>query len=411
MTKLIQKLRTTNSTDLKRSMLVFDADETDKKVFRYAYDPFKKFGVRSEFISERLGEATPAMFQLLDQLAARELTGDKARAMVRDFSHANGDLIYLICNKDLDCGVSAVTLNSAFGPHFIPKFNIQLAVKKPIEKVTLPINAQIKYNGARVLAFVHDGSVIFRSRGGHEFGFPELRESLVRSPLGAYLGYVLDGELTKGDSAGFNHTSVSGMVNSAIKGNPIPYGQGLVFNVFDCMPVDEFHKMSCPRPYVERFGKVKQIVDSMRSKNVQVALNQVFENRDELKAYYDKLLGLGYEGLILKSDHHKYTFKKNDNWIKLKAEEPADLLCVGVNPGSGKYEGMIGSLQLQGTVNGKFVTVDCGSGMTDYDRSRPANTYVGKTIEITYNDVVMDTSTNKWSLFIPVYQSVREDKS
>ena len=411
MTAIIHNLRTHTSNIDKQIILNDEATDLDKKLFQWTYDPFKTYKQKFEYVNwMRLGEVKEEMFALLNKLASRELTGTFARMSVVHFAEAHGDLIKLVCNKDLDCGVSAVTLNKVFGEGFIPKFNIQLAKEVDIDKLTMPILGQLKYNGARVITLIENGIVTFKSRGGHEFGYPELRDIILQG-FESDECYMLDGELTFGDSQGSDHTAVSGMINSAIKGTPVRNGLGLIYHVFDSMPLNEFNRNKCDRLYDERLSLVARHVDAIGNAKVQVATTYGFRTKEDINQQYEHLLSLGYEGLILKYKTHKYTFKKNANWIKMKATETADLLCVDYQEGKGKYEGMIGALVCEGIVEGKHVNVSVGSGLNDNDRSLSPNCYVGKVIEVDYNKVIQDSKTGGWSLFLPRFVIVRKDKS
>lgn len=106
----------------------------------------------------------------------------------------------------------------------------------------------------------------------------------------------------------------------------------------------------------------------------------------------------GYEGVVLKSPTHMYQPGKRVNTaIKLKSKPTADLKCIGVNEGEGKYVGMIGSLILLGD-DGKIVSV--GSGLDDHMRSFKEEYYIGKTIEIGYESI-------KDTYIQPIFKAVR----
>lgn len=90
--------------------------------------------------------------------------------------------------------------------------------------------------------------------------------------------------------------------------------------------------------------------------------------------------------------------------VKMKAILDADLKVVGFTPGTGKYEGKIGSLLVE-SADGK-VRTSVGTGMTDLDRSKDyKSTYEEKIIEIHYNSRIGS------SIFLPVFVRVREEKS
>ena len=109
----------------------------------------------------------------------------------------------------------------------------------------------------------------------------------------------------------------------------------------------------------------------------------------------------GYEGGMLKHADHLYQEgKRGNDIIKLKPRPTADLLCVGVTEGEGKYEGMIGSLVLRDSKNRD---VNVGSGLDDFDRSRKPEYFIGKVIEIEYEQI-LDTYQQ------PVFKYIRLDK-
>jgi len=108
----------------------------------------------------------------------------------------------------------------------------------------------------------------------------------------------------------------------------------------------------------------------------------------------------GWEGMMCVEPSSVYTPGKRGNHIvKLKYRKTADLLCIGTEPGEGKYQGMIGALVLKDR-NGRVVRV--GSGLDDLDRSYK-NDYIGKIIEIEYEQI-LDTYIQ------PTFVCVRYDK-
>ncbi len=281
----------------------------------------------------------------------------------------------------------------------------QLADSLPIEKVKVPCLGQLKYNGTRCIAFINEGKVTFKTRNQKEFTYPRLAEQLQNIKGKA----VFDGELCFGDSQHSDHTKVSGIVNSSIHGNPIGSAHNLSYNVFDCIPFEEFHKQSCDLTYKDRFRMVQHTFINT-GPFIKIAKTWEFESIKEVQDTYADLLEQGYEGLILKYWHHKYEWKRSKQWIKMKAIETADLKCVGIYGGEGKYTGMIGGLLCEGVVDDKFIKVRVGSGLNDFQRGLTEDDFYGSTIEVLYNTVIQDKKTSEWSLFLPRFKSVRIDK-
>lgn len=432
---ILHQLRSTNSTIEKQHTLRSKANSTDLRIFKAAYDPFKMYGLKFNYIDwSTVGyNNIDEMFNLLNKLANREITGNDARSDVGEFSHHFGDLIKLICNKDLDCGVSATTLNKVFGKNFVPQFKCQLATSVDFDKIPLPITGSVKFNGTRVLCFIEDQGVTFRTRNGHTFEFPELADMLHKMRKHYHCDFVLDGELVFGDSSKSDHTKVSGMVNSAIKGTPIYQSAALRnsndylrFYAFDLIPLVDFNNQAPTKTYYERNNNILHVINNLYSEFdrtgialygkpldyfIRKAEVREYNTVEDIKKHFDELLEQGFEGLILKRWEHLYSYKRSKDWIKLKDEKTVDLEVTTWEEGQGKYEGGIGALVCAGTCEGKKVEVKVGSGLSDKDRlhSEPAS-WVGDIIEVKYNTVIQDTKTGQWSLFLPRYIKTRLDK-
>jgi len=413
---ILHKLRQTNSR-LEKEQILKSATPLEQKMFMFAYNPHKMYYQNFDDIDynsiKTLREDT---FHILDDIENRVHVGHKAREIIEQHSYYHGDLIKLICNKDLDCGVTEVTLNKVFGKDFIPTFNVQLAKEVPFSKIKFPILGQVKYDGVRCLAFISAHGVILKTRNGKVFSYPMLEKYLTHFYKGTDI--IFDGELVYGHGHIIDRTSVSGIVNSAIRGTPIPHDKGILFNVFDKLYLPEFVNQVCRRPYAMRLNELEGLFISMSNLEVSSSLfkyvnlvhSTTLYNLDELNNYYSSLISIGCEGLILKSHNHLYTFKRSADWIKVKETKTTDLLCLAVQEGKGKYAGGIGALICVGVVEGKDIQVAVGSGLTDEERMYAGNTYVGATIEVKYNSVIKDSKTDEWSLFLPRFVCVREDK-
>jgi len=97
-----------------------------------------------------------------------------------------------------------------------------------------------------------------------------------------------------------------------------------------------------------------------------------------------------------------YHFEKRVNHaIKIKQRPTTDLLCIDTELGEGKYADCIGALILTDS-KGRIVKV--GSGLSDSDRRTHEDYFIGKIIEINYEQI-METYQQ------PTFVQVREDKS
>jgi len=407
MSNLIQKLRNVSGRLEKEAIIKREATDLDLKMFNYAYDKNKVFGLK---FGKALNIQPPceADFELLDALRTRQYTGDLARMKVHQHCIKYGGLIKLICNKDLDCGVSATTINKIY-PGAVPVFQVQLAKEVPLKKIKFPVNAEIKYDGVRLILRKEKNCVSFWTRNGKHVPLPFLERIIGLSNL-PYS--VLDMEITLETGKMVDRTKISGLINSAMKGSKLkPEDEVcMVCHVFDCMSIEAFDTKKVSANYEVRRKTTKDFVYLIDSKHFKLAESEVCRTIKDVHQFYSEVLHLGYEGLILKHDNSPYTFKRSAHWAKMKETKTTDLKCIGTVKGDGKYEGMIGALILEGQVEGKFVHVKVGSGLTDNDRTLGSFDYLDKTIEVKYNTLIQDSKSSQWSLFLPRFVCVRFDK-
>ncbi len=92
------------------------------------------------------------------------------------------------------------------------------------------------------------------------------------------------------------------------------------------------------------------------------------DNNKALMKLLDKVIAGGGEGLMLHRKTARYKSGRSDNLLKLKRFDDAEAVVIGYKPGTGKYEGMTGSLKVK-LDNGK--TFYIGSGLDDSQRTSP----------------------------------------
>jgi DNA ligase-1 len=421
---ILHDLKATAGATGKKFILRTKADTFDKDMFRLAYDPGIMYNLKYNHIDWSTVKPLHDMdVFVLNRLHNREVTGNAAREMVEHHCQQYGDLVKLICNKDLDCGVSAKTLVDVFGKGFVPMFEVALADEDELTNINFPVLAQTKFNGVRVVAIVTKDGVQLRTRNGKSFKFEALEAQLKHSMLTIDDEHILDGELTLGDSNTSDHTNVSGLVNSAIRGNPV-VARGLVYTAFDTMSLKQFNNQDCNDYYDRRFQNLGYRIANINAKYegppdwyldplVRIVENHFVADLDTLQSLFATHLSAGYEGLILKHWTHKYNFKRSKVWTKMKATKTVDLRCKGIKYGdeSSKYAGLIGALECYGKVEGKDIEVFVGSGLNDHDRALPEFDYIGNMIELKYNSIIQDKRTGLWSLYLPRFITVRGDIS
>lgn len=411
---LLDMLRSTNSRVEKAKILAHYVDSSTinaailmTKMFEYALNPFKVYGMKWGYINNnRLGQPSQQLFNILDSVLNKHITGDAAKLRVESFAKINGDLIKLIINKKLDCGVSAKTFNAVYPDSiFVPR--AQKAKEVPIADLEYPLLAQIKYDGVRLQAINRQGKVKFFTYNGQEVPLRQLQAVLEAGP---FIDYVLDGEIVWDTGRQEDRGKISGMINSAMHGG-LPLQASMRFYAFDLLSIASWDDMKCSTSHKLRFTEVNTVLSTIASNQFIPAYTIRLPNVHDTNLFYEEVLAQGYEGLMLKHDNDTYKFKRSKDWVKMKATNTVELRCIQVLPGKGKYEGMIGALLCQGTIGDKIVTVSVGSGLTDLQRGLdPTIHYLNELIEVKYNDIVRDSVTQCWSLFLPRFACVRFDK-
>jgi ATP-dependent DNA ligase len=346
-------------------------------------------------------------------LATRRVRGGEAQ---RKLAYALGSLeaddqevVRRVIGRNLKCGCSDSTVQKIW-----PLINLSwpcMLVSGMTEKTKLkfPIIAQTKMDGMRFNAVVEGGAVTYRSRSGKELDiFGVLDDDFLRMAGGEDL--VFDGELLVWGTDGkpMDRKTGNGLLTKFQKETGTPeIAKRIRAMVWDRIPLSEFHKGSCQIGYSTRLLALNS--SSKATSKVQVLKTTIINSISIAQTLYQEQLAQGEEGIILKDPEGIWENKRVKHQVKMKAELEADLLVTGFTPGTGKYEGKIGSLEVQ-SADGKVKT-SVGTGMSDEERSLDFKEFVGRIVAVKYNALISDKKTGALSVFLPVFVEVREDKT
>ncbi len=245
---------------------------------------------------------------------------------------------------------------------------------------------QIKYNGDREIEFYTSGGKPFYLEGmanyiiSHFYGKPFYIECEYTYDCVGYLG-------DRGKSARLTTYRTEFAKGIYSKGNPMKDN----FYVLDIL--------DSGLPFKYRLAMIGRMFNNH---DWLTPVDQIlFKDLDLCKLAALRDVEQGFEGGMLKDPRHIYQpGKRTNDIIKLKPRLTADLECIGINEGTGKYEGLIGSLQL---IDSEGREVAVGSGLNDRQRSMPHNHFIGNVIEIEYESI-------KDTYLQPVVKFVRLDK-
>jgi len=365
------------------------------------YDVFEKF----QDLTARLFSAPAANDKF------REEAFEIVNCIDLPFEHRK--MLGKILTKRLNIGIGAKLINKAFPVELIPDPSLMLAQDDEDEiKKWSNIICEEKYDGVRIAAFISGKEVKFFTRAFNEIPSHYLEkianECLLLIEASGLKGeWFFDGELTD-----LNRKTVSGKVTQMLKGKPMDsIGDDFIFNVFDLEDAETLKTGKGVIPFDMRRSSLEAVFKTNKTSSVTLADSFLTKEKEDVYAYYKKIVDAGGEGVILKNPDHVYECKRSKNWIKLKEVNECDLVIKGWYPGEGKREGFIGGFiceDLSGTIK-----VNIGSGFTDADLkelSQDPDSHIGKVCAVQYNVIISDKNGN-WSLFLPRFVDIRHDKT
>jgi len=399
---------------------------------KVCYNPYVTFGVRQIPSTEGItGAENPweEFNDLLHNLGQRGLTGNAARDAIEDMSlRFDSEEWNTFCapvlRRDLRAGVSEKTINKICKKtdYEIPVFACQLAANSEGRPEMKGIKRlEPKLDGVRVLmmVMVHEsGNAVFSySRNGKLFEnfthienqIGEYLPKLIRHNRSLMKGFVLDGEVIG--------NSFQELMRQARRKENVQATDS-VFNIFDIIPIDDFRRgywNAQLEKRIEMLEYMRPVIDVLPNvellPHIMVDLD-TSEGKDQLMRYAKDQVNAGFEGIMIKDVGAPYECKRNTFWMKWKPTITVDLEVIGVEEGTGRNVGRLGALVCSGVDDGKFITVNVGSGFSDGDRDdywTNRNFIIGRTCEILC-DVITQNQDGTYSLRFPRFIRFRDDK-
>ncbi|MCB5160530.1 DNA ligase [Marinomonas algarum] len=134
------------------------------------------------------------------------------------------------------------------------------------------------------------------------------------------------------------------------------------YMIFDAP--DQTHLMT----FEQRVQRYSQLVKQANLSHL-VSIEQVsVTNNQQLSSLLEDYIAKGAEGLMLHRKEAKFESGRTDNLLKLKPHMDAEATVIKVFNGSGKYDGMMGSVLVEMPSGLRF---KIGSGFTDLQRQNP----------------------------------------
>jgi hypothetical protein len=415
--KILEELQSNNSKNFKLDLLNQHKDnELLKEVIRLALDPFTVFyikkipqrGLSSHFHTLQEGLAR------LKLISSREVTGQAAINLLVDTlekaSPDNAKVLERIVLKDLRCGVATSIANTVW-PNLVMDYPTMLCSPNKgnvLKNISYPAVVQLKMDGMRFNAVVKGDTCEFYTRSGQPVNLLGNLSQEFIALAGEYAeaGIVFDGELLVGDS---NRQAGNGVLNKSIRGTiSAEEASQVIATLWDTIPHTDFQKEACNSSYKDRFELLESLIKELNNPKISSVITHTVQNIEEATSWFEHYYYQGLEGTILKNLASPWENKRVKHQVKFKGEETADLLVVGFEEGTGKYEGMLGALVCE-TSDG-VIKVSVGSGFNDEQKTNiKASDIVGKIIQVKYNTRIKNKKCSD-SLFLPIFQCIRLDK-
>lgn len=441
-TKYIQKLKQTPGSNEKKVILRKAAVEGCFELFQafqLAYDSRRVFGIKKLPLIDEVGFTDqelqePGTFSwadfitLANKLETRQLTGNAARDAVLEAAENScivdwNSFYRNILAKDMRCGVTETTVNKVLLEvggdclkYLIPVWSVQLAddSKKHPKKMKGKKAIDPKLDGIRITAILDkakDTVELYTRNGIRNENFPHienyLKEFMKQSPL----SLMIDGEMV---SATFQELMTQANRKHDVDTSAAYYA------IFDIVPMDEFFNGKSSMGLKDRHDILVDLEPTFTqiSNGALSVVNKLYvdldteEGVEKMTQFYNEMVSLGYEGIMVKDVAAVYECKRSQSWLKWKPSESADLKIVDIEPGKEgkKRDGVMGNLVVEGEFDGKPIRSNVGTGFTDEmlkDFWARKDDLIGEIVEIEFDMITQNKDSDTWSLRFPRFKRFR----
>lgn len=430
--RLLQTLAETSSTKTKKALLAEHAtDTTFCNVLRYALDPYLTYGIAQ--IPSTTAHAPGKQFdastwKLLDDLAARNITGNAARAalntMLESLSRESASVLRYIVTKDLRAGVNDSLVADTI-KDLLPTFPYMRCCLPKDTKLGLwpwerGVYSQQKADGMFANVNVEEGYVTISSRSGTLFPM-ESFSTLAKAAAATFAVNTQNhGELLVRKAGKIlDRQTGNGIINSVIQGGAFADDEELIFEVWDQIPLSSVkRKGKCDTPYSTRFNNISSQLEKSTSSCIRLITTRVVHSMKEAYAHYGEMLAAGWEGTVIKHPDAVWRDGTSKQQVKLKLEFECDLMIVGFLKGNGKNAELFGSIECE-TQDGLLRVAVSGFK----DKKQPGiptrqeiydmrEELTGTIMAVKANDILTSaTNDGLHSLFLPRFVEFRKDKT
>ena len=150
--------------------------------------------------------------------------------------------------------------------------------------------------------------------------------------------------------------------------------------------------------FSQRTAQLQALVKSASFAQLQAVEQFELANLAALQARLKSVTASGGEGLMLHLASAPVSSGRSDVLLKLKPVQDAEAVVVGHIAGKGKFEGMLGALEVKTPGGQRF---KLGTGMSDVQRQSPPA--IGSTVTYTYRDLT-PSGKPRFASFLRVHE-------
>jgi len=410
------------SSVLDKIAILESVDFTTRRVLYWTYNKYKQFHVGPDNVRKRKDLCAETcdyldLFDLLEDLNAREITGHDAisqvNAYIRD-NPENEELVYLILDRNLKIRASEKLINRACD-NLIPTFDVALAGsydEKTAKKVDFERQQWMvsrKLDGVRCLVIVDEnGRATSWARSGKQF--QTLRKVEEEIEALNMKNVVFDGEMCIIDENG-DEDFQNCMKQIRRKDHTITNG---LYQAFDLIDLLDFQQGTSGDTFFTRLGRLRSVIGD-DAKMLSVLHQEQITGDNHFQEWRQDSQDAGWEGLMLRLDV-PYKGKRSKDILKVKTMHDAEYRVKDIATGPFRYvvdgreveEEMLSAVMIEHKGN----TVRVGSGFTIEQRKefyhRPSN-ILGKLVCVQYFEESV-SKQGTYSLRFPVLKHIYAGK-
>jgi len=157
--------------------------------------------------------------------------------------------------------------------------------------------------------------------------------------------------------------------------------------VLDTTPSEDWRKITynifevpnAEGDFLTRLQKAKEWFSDHLNPQVQIIPQIECKNKEHLQLFLKEIESKGGEGVIVKDPWQGYHTGRSPHILKVKNTDDMEGTVIGINPGKGKYESVMGSLTLKLETGLIF---KLGTGFSDEVRENPPD--IGSVVTFKY---------------------------